>query len=1083
MGSPHSLSCCDLRSGRFACAPLVDYFFASLSLPLFLTIATFREPAWHRRLRSKRKWARAFLKQPWSSLKNKAALTWQAIRRLSGHHGSNIPLHIMNVQGTEQWLCPCLPGGARNGPNRNYCSQCGYHYSKVLWWTSGKNRTRTRSQSRKKKDKRKQVEPILTLEDGKETSLLQPFGEGDPTAMTPWVTTTPSRTVKALTQFSPKNAESKKPSLEQPQEEVRERLAQLKQKLREKGVEDTEILNDLEELEKASKDGAPTNQLTHKSLSQLQKAERSLEVIQKQTQDLDAHWKKWSDYMKTKFEEQGKLYLEKRKLLSEKKKELGTKISALREEIQKAAQAQQTRPIDVDDWKPRDPGGFRSFRNQCIGRRERPGDGSWREEEQDNATSSRNTELSSKSGQNHVIFHEITQVAIFDDDATIGSPSFEFNIDHLALADWDSKPWALHPGTFTNAAARTILHGLCDDVPARDLHLHPCRVQGEGGQVPTGEPPWNGGQAQGVQLPHPAEGRDGDRDKDLRHDKVCELHGPAAASAILHGLCDGVPARDLHLHPCRVRGEGGQVPTGDLPWSGGQAQRDQLPHPVEGRDGDKDLRHDKVCELHGPDSDRKQSSQAKTCKIVSLGVYRGYIGKRIGRLRPQDIQDNEIVRGLLSELWSDYFDDHTTFHWPDPQPSQEKVLFIVVDFLPLHDVLHLGRVACLINVMGWNVDADSATNIVEAALVPERATWWEIIFDLGLQEQCRSRTGNQCLLRVGRRLILNDDPFIIPDRAAVVVNYDIADDEPPRVSLIQTQCYVKVCPGFSNEVDMSSGPPTTASSSSRSRPLPATSTSHRPALTTPGEPTDVPPEEATLLSASTRTYHLLHRTTDYQTATIDATDPFQERAQIATAWNVAPDVVIGIHPVRARPADFPDDGSIIVITRWVQDAELRAYPTDIQVLFDIEIHSGVAPSVDAGPKLFRHVDWSRRTMTRDGYLHTLRVKDYCHILAGDACLVWHNNILWPFQDMQQRDIRAGDYIRIAIPARGGQTIGGARRVLEISEERRVQRSSRNQSHLQMLFYVIKRHGAQRMLLPRAAGSQYRYLHMDFACNL
>ena len=730
-----------------------------------------------------------------------------------------------------------------------------------------------------------------------------------------------------------------------------------------------------------------------------------------------------------------------------------------------------------------DPGGFRSFRNQCIGRRERPGDGSWREEEQDNATSSRNTELSSKSGQNHVIFHEITQVSIFDDDATIGSPSFEFNIDHLALADWDSKPWALHPGTFTNAAARTILHGLCDDVPARDLHLHPCRVQGEGGQVPTGEPPWNGGQAQGVQLPHPAEGRDGDRDKDLRHDKVCELHGPAAASAILHGLCDGVPARDLHLHPCRVRGEGGQVPTGDLPWSGGQAQRDQLPHPVEGRDGDKDLRHDKVCELHGPDSDRKQSSQAKTCKIVSLGVYRGYIGKRIGRLRPQDIQDNEIVRGLLSELWSDYFDDHTTFHWPDPQPSQEKVLFIVVDFLPLHDVLHLGRVACLINVMGWNVDADSATNIVEAALVPERATWWEIIFDLGLQEQCRSRTGNQCLLRVGRRLILNDDPFIIPDRAAVVVNYDIADDEPPRVSLIQTQCYVKVCPGFSNEVDMSSGPPTTASSSSRSRPLPATSTSHRPALTTPGEPTDVPPEEATLLSASTRTYHLLHRTTDYQTATIDATDPFQERAQIATAWNVAPDVVIGIHPVRARPADFPDDGSIIVITRWVQDAELRAYPTDIQVLFDIEIHSGVAPSVDAGPKLFRHVDWSRRTMTRDGYLHTLRVKDYCHILAGDACLVWHNNILWPFQDMQQRDIRAGDYIRIAIPARGGQTIGGARRVLEISEERRVQRSSRNQSHLQMLFYVIKRHGAQRMLLPRAAGSQYRYLHMDFACNL
>ena len=339
------------RGVTFAWAPLVDNF-ASSSLLLLFTIAAFREPAWHRRLRSKRSWARNFLKQPWYSLKRKADLTKQAIRRLRFHHGSHIPWHVMSAQGNEQWLCPCLPGGAKNGPNRNYCSQCGYHYSKVQWWTSSKNRTRTRSQSRRKKDKKKQVEPTLKLADGTETSLLQPFGEGDLAAATPWVTTTPSRTVKALTQFSPKNADNKKLSLEPPPEEVPGRLAQLKQKLREKGVEDTEILNDLEELEKASKDGPPSNQLTHKSLSQLQKAERSLEVIQKQTQDLDAHWKKWSEYMKTKFEEQGKLYLEKRKLLSEKKKDLGAKITTLREEIQKAAQAQQTKPIDLDDWKP-----------------------------------------------------------------------------------------------------------------------------------------------------------------------------------------------------------------------------------------------------------------------------------------------------------------------------------------------------------------------------------------------------------------------------------------------------------------------------------------------------------------------------------------------------------------------------------------------------------------------------------------------------------------------------------------------------------------------------------------------------------
>ena len=524
------------------------------------------------------------------------------------------------------------------------------------------------------------------------------------------------------------------------------------------------------------------------------------------------------------------------------------------------------------------------------------------------------------------------------------------------LADWDSKPWALHPGAFTWTAAR----------------------------------------------------------------------------ALLHGLCDGAHSGDRHLHLCRVRGDGENVPAGDLPWSEGQAQGDPLHHPEEREEGDTVPRPDKVGDLPGNDSVRQQLMQAKTCKVVSLGVLRGYLGQRIGRLRPQDIHDNEAIRVLLSELWNDYFDDETTFHCP--QPGHDKVLYIVVDFLPLHDILHLGRVACLINVIGRDSEAEATLNLVEAALLPERATWWGIIFELELREQCRSRTGNQCLLRVGRRLILTDDPFVIPDRAAIAINYDISEDEPMRVSLLQTQSYVKVCPGQQHACNPHGPSQDGASSSSRSLLEPTAPAAHRPAISWCGTPNDGPDAATTSQSPSSRTYHLFHRATDYQVADIDASDPFQERTQIAAAWNVAPDVGIGIHPVQARPADFPDDGSIIAITRWVQDAELRAYPTDIQVLFDIEIHSGVAPSVDVGPKLFRHVDWSRRTMTRDGYLHALRVKDYCHILAGDTCLVWHNNRIWPIQDVQQRDIRAGDYIRIAIPARGGQTIGGARRVLEISEE-------------------------------------------------
>ena len=127
--------------------------------------------------------------------------------------------------------------------------------------------------------------------------------------------------------------------------------------------------------------------------------------------------------------------------------------------------------------------------------------------------------------------------------------------------------------------------------------------------------------------------------------------------------------------------------------------------------------------------------------------------------------------------------------------------------------------------------------------------------------------------------------------------------------------------------------------------------------------------------------------------------PFHERTQIAEGWGVDVQDIIGIHPVRTPPSDIAGDvGSTVAITRWTQDAAYRTFPTDVQCLYDVELHSGQLS--ETGPKIFRHVEWTRRLMTREGLLHRLWVGDYCRLIAQEACLVWHNHVLWPAQDFQ-----------------------------------------------------------------------------------
>ena len=164
-------------------------------------------------------------------------------------------------------------------------------------------------------------------------------------AAVPWVTTTPTRNVATITS----------PGLETPphsdKKAVADKVATLKQALKEKGVDDTAILEQLEAIESATKEAPVQPGLSHKTLNQLQKAEKAFEGLKTQLKDLDTQWKAWQDYMMKKFEEQAGHYQEKRKVLLEKLTEAKTKVVALRSEIKQAALArQQVDVVEVDTF-------------------------------------------------------------------------------------------------------------------------------------------------------------------------------------------------------------------------------------------------------------------------------------------------------------------------------------------------------------------------------------------------------------------------------------------------------------------------------------------------------------------------------------------------------------------------------------------------------------------------------------------------------------------------------------------------------------------------------------------------------------
>lgn len=111
---------------------------------------------------------------------------------------------------------------------------------------------------------------------------------------------------------------------------------------------------------------------------------------------------------------------------------------------------------------------------------------------------------------------------------------------------------------------------------------------------------------------------------------------------------------------------------------------------------------------------------------VTIHSFGGYLGRRSGCIRGHLGDLQAMLRKTLRELRRDFDGEAATFTLPSPQPDPEqlgpKEVYVVIDFLPLEDPMHSGKVPILCEVRGWRDEEEQPQRTLEGVMLRERTT-------------------------------------------------------------------------------------------------------------------------------------------------------------------------------------------------------------------------------------------------------------------------------------------------------------------------------------------------------------------------
>ena len=357
-----------------------------------------------------------------------------------------------------------------------------------------------------------------------------------------------------------------------------------------------------------------------------------------------------------------------------------------------------------------------------------------------------------RCGEKLISFAPQTQVSLYYEEA----PDFamNFSVPLLGLRAWENKPWALYGGAYVDSIARSVLHAACGHLAYGHRRL-----------------------GEQEELSHDVRGCDGDQAQGV----------------------SGQVQLPLLLHPGPMLGKA-QVGSGTEATIPNQRQDDI------GAD-DCDQGSSTSCSHFGAAVSSSEPDAKTPLDVYMFGLLGGYLGRRDRRLHlPRAASDSDrqqALRELIQRTWNDFDTPETQFYIPVPQPDPEpqcdgSCIYVVVNFLARHVAEHSGLVPVLFDAKGWTVDTQVARRTIEAAMVPERAHWSMLSASCGLQNACLSRQGNQCLIRIGSFLCIDDNPHVVPDGSLLTFNYDIDEmtQATPRLSLLQINAKLVTRPQY-----------------------------------------------------------------------------------------------------------------------------------------------------------------------------------------------------------------------------------------------------------------------------------------------